>query len=124
MSVDRIERVNALLLRVVSEAFPKVLRADELNLAALTVTQVVTARNLRNATISVSILGHEKQRHAIIAQLNHKAPEIQSIVNREMTLKYTPRLRFVLDPSIEKGDKVLALLDRLSQETDAPAAQE
>ena len=33
--------------------------------------------------------------------------------NREVRMKFTPQLRFELDHSIEKGDAVLAILDKL-----------
>ena len=113
MSIDRLERVNALLRRAIGEALYKVFAGDTIDLASVTITHVVTARNLRNATVSVSILGHENERGAILRKLAGKADALQSIINRELTLKYTPRLRFSLDGSIEKGDHVLDVLSKL-----------
>ena len=113
MSVHRLERVNALMRRAIGEALYKVFAGDPIDLASVTVTQVVTARNLRNATVSVSIFGHEDERGVILRKLAKKADALQSIINRELTLKYTPRLRFVLDGSIEKGDHVLDVLSKL-----------
>lgn len=113
MAVDRLERVNALLRRAIGEALYKVFAGDPLDLGAITVTQVETARNLRNATVSVSIFGYENERPAIIRKLAGKAHDLQAIINRELRLKYTPRLRFQLDASIEKGDRVLAVLSGL-----------
>lgn len=113
MSVDRLERVNALLRRAIGEALYRVFAGDTLDLACITVTNVETSRNLRNATVSVSIYGHEDDRGAILRKLANKADEFQSIINHEMTLKYTPRLRFVLDGSIAKGDHVLDILSHL-----------
>jgi len=113
MSVDRLERVNALLRREIGEAFFKVFMGDPIDLAAVTVTRVETARNLRNATVSISIYGHESDRGAILRKIADKARELQSLINRDLTLKYTPRLRFVLDGSVEKGDHVLAVLSKL-----------
>jgi ribosome-binding factor A len=120
MAVDRLERVNALLRRAIGEALYKVFAGEPVDLSAVTVTQVETARNLRNATVSVSIFGHENERSAIIRKLAGKAPDLQAIINRELKLKYTPRLRFQLDTSIEKGDRVLAVLSQL----DVPQADE
>ena len=120
MSIDRLERVNALLRRAIGEALYKVFAGDPIDLASITVTQVVTARNLRNATVSVSIFGHENERGVILRKLASKADMLQSIINRELTLKYTPRLRFMLDGSIEKGDHVLDVLNKL----DVPESEE
>jgi ribosome-binding factor A len=113
MPVDRLERVNALLRREISDALYKVFAGDTLNLACITITNVDTSRNLRNATVSVSIFGHDHERGTILKKLSHKTEALQSIINRDLTLKYTPRLRFVLDASVEKGDHVLDLLSHL-----------
>jgi ribosome-binding factor A len=116
MAVDRLERVNALLRREIGEALYKVFADGSLDLAAVTVTKVRAARNLRNATVSISIFGHEGEREAIIRRLADKAKELQASINRNLVLKYTPRLRFELDGSIEQGDRVLDVLGRLAAE--------
>jgi ribosome-binding factor A len=113
MSVDRLERVNALLRRAIGESLYRVFAGDTLDLACITVTNVATSRNLRNATVSVSIFGHDDERGTILRKLANKADEFQSIINHDLTLKYTPRLRFVLDGSIAKGDHVLDILNHL-----------
>lgn len=117
MSIDRLERVNALLRREIGEALYKVFAGDPIDLATITITRVQTARNLRTATVSVSVFGHESGRGQILRKLANKARELQSMINRDLTLKYTPRLRFELDGSVEKGDHVLDVLSHL----DVPA---
>lgn len=116
MAVKRIDRINALLRREIGEALYHVFAGDTIDLAALTITQVDCAPNLRNATVLVSVFGQDDQRTRMISKLSHKAKELQSIINRDLTLKYTPRLTFKLDLSIEKGDHVLDLISRLNDE--------
>jgi ribosome-binding factor A len=113
MSVDRLERVNELLKREIGEALYKVFANDTLNLACITVTRVKASRNLRNATVSVSIFGHDNERGTILQKLTQKAAPLQSMINRNLRLKYTPRLHFILDRSIAKGDHVLNILTHL-----------
>ena len=124
MSVDRLERVNALLRREIAEAVPVVMLNEGVDCAAITVTQVCAARNLRNATVSVSILGHDRERQTMIRKLAHRHVAFQRLINRDMKLKYTPVLQFVLDESIEKGDHVLNVLNRLAAANPALAAAE
>ncbi len=119
MSIDRLERVNALLRREIGEAFFKVFGGEPIDLAAITVTHVRTARNLRNATVSISIFGHEQERGAYLRLIADKAKELQSLINRDLTLKYTPRLRFELDESVEKGDHILDVLSKLDVPQDS-----
>ena len=124
MSVDRLERVNALLRREIAEAVPVVMLNEGVDCAAITVTQVRVARNLRNATVFVSILGHVRERQAMIRKLAHRHVAFQRLINRDMKLKYTPVLQFTLDESIEKGDHVLDVLTRLAAANPALAAAE
>lgn len=122
MSINRLDRVNALLRREIGDAFFKVFAGDTIDLAAITVTQVQTARNLRNATVSVSVFGHAQEKGAYLRRIANKAGEFQSLINRDLTLKYTPRLRFVLDESVEKGDHVLDVLSKLDVPADETGA--
>lgn len=119
MAVKRVDRINALLRREIGEALYHVFAGDTINLAAITVTQVDCAPNLRNATVMVSVFGPEEQRTRMISQLSNKAKELQAIINRDLTLKYTPRLTFKLDRSLEKGDHVLGLISMLNDEPEA-----
>ncbi len=124
MGTERTERVNSLLRREIAESFYKVFASEgEMNLAKITVTRVDTAPNLRNATIWISILDEPiATQGAWLRKIANKAKQFQALINRDMTLKYTPRLRFQLDGSLEKGDHVLDLLLHLPEtETEDPA---
>lgn len=122
MSIDRIERVNALLRREIGEAVPTVMGNEGIDCVAITITQVQVSRNLRHASVSVSILGHEQERGMMMRKLAHRHAEFQRLINRDMKLKYTPVLQFRLDESIEKGDHVLDVLTKLVHENPALAA--
>lgn len=119
MAIDRLERVNALLRREISEALYKVFAGEPIDLAAITITRVETARNLRTARVAVSVFGHEHERGAFLRHLANKAKDLQALINRDLTLKYTPRLRFELDGSLEKGDHILDVLSHLDAPADA-----
>ena len=113
MSVKRLERVNALLRREIGEALYHVFAGENMDVGAITVTEVSCAPNLRNATVMVSIFGHENERASMLGRLSRKARELQAMINRDLTLKYTPRLSFKLDLSVEKGDHVLDILSHM-----------
>jgi len=82
-------------------------------MAAATITHVVTARNLRTARVLVSIRGDSDKQRRMLSLLRRHRPEIQQAINRDLTLKYTPRLHFELDLSIQHGDHVLDILSHL-----------
>ncbi len=120
MSVERIIRVNELLKREIGDLLFKVMQASELDLASVTITRVVTSKDLREARVYVSILGHEDQRPHMLALLSRRRAEFQRRINKDITLKYTPRLTFELDTSVEEGDHVLAVLAKLEAANPTP----
>ena len=120
MAVDRIERVNSLLKRVIADSIFRVMASDDVNPGTITVTEVSCAKDLRNATVRVSVFGEPEFQKRALGHLIHHARAFERIVNRDVRMKFTPSLRFELDHSIEKGDKVLALLAEIEQ--NAPKA--
>jgi ribosome-binding factor A len=114
MSIDRLTRLNALMKREIAESLFEVMSAERFDLAAVTITHVITNRDLRSARVLVSIRGHAAERSRMLDALRRHRGEIQSRINRDLTLKYTPRLTFDLDLSIERGDRVLGLLAHMA----------
>jgi len=47
--------------------------------------------------------------------LEQNRKRIQGYLGKAVVLKYTPRLRFVLDDSVEQGNKILRILDELEK---------
>ena len=113
MGVDRLERVNSLLKRVIAEAMFSVMQGDTVQPGLITVTGVACGKDLRDATVKVSVFGDDALKETALKHLNHNAKRFQQIINREVKLKFTPRLAFQLDLSLEKGDEVLAILNNL-----------
>ena len=113
MSVDRLDRVDSLLKRVIGDAMFRIMQTDSVGAGLITVTGVQCARNLRNATVKVSVFGEPAVQQRALAHLIHHTHEFERAINREVRMKFTPQLRFELDHSIEKGDAVLAILNNL-----------
>ncbi|MGN0832871.1 MAG: 30S ribosome-binding factor RbfA [Kiritimatiellia bacterium] len=119
MAVDRLERVNSLLKRVIAEAMFTVMQGDAVQPGLITVTGVACGKDLRDATVRVSVFGDDALRRKALRHLQRNARRFQAIVNREVRLKFTPRLTFQLDRSLERGDAVLALLGSLPPPAEA-----
>ena len=113
MSFDRLERVNSLLKRVIGDAMFRVLLGDDVSPGVITVTGVSCGKDLRNATVRISVFGEEAEQKRILGHIIRRTKEFERVVNSEVRLKFTPQLRFVLDHSLEKGDHVLAILNSL-----------
>lgn len=120
MTVDRLTRVNELLKREIGEALFHIIKEDDFDLSAVTVTHVFASSNLRNAKVMVSIRDNQDKRPKMLAILRRYRGEIQKRISTDIILKYTPRLSFELDTSIEKGDVVLSLLHKMERQGELP----
>ena len=90
-----------------------VMQGDTVQPGLITVTNVACGKDLRDATVKVSVFGDDTLKETALQHLKHNAKRFQQIINREVKLKFTPRLMFQLDLSLEKGDEVLAILNNL-----------
>jgi ribosome-binding factor A len=116
MASQRITRVNELLKREIAAYLYRTIHDQGFDFSAVTVTHVVTASNLRNARVFVSIRDHDGERQDMMNVLREHRRDIQQHLNQTLRLKYTPHLEFELDESIEKGDHVLNLIAQLEEE--------
>lgn len=109
----RYERVRELLKRELGEIIRR-----EIPLAAggvISVNDVGLAHDLRSAKVFVSIIGTAEQQKTGAQLLADKTILLQNLLGHAVVLRYTPRLLFVVDDAIARGDRVLRILDELEQ---------
>ncbi len=116
MGTPRLVRVNELLKREIAEDIQRNYSMSDFDSGALTVTRVECTSDLRDANVFVSIFGHEDEREKMIGYLNRHRQEIVRLMVKRVKLKYTPRLHFLLDESIEGGDNILSILAEMERE--------
>lgn len=83
-----------------------------LDAGKVTVTEVKVAPDLKNATVFVLSLGGEDMEH-ILPALNDAANYFQGEINRKTELKFTPKLKFKIDDSFEKVQRLDSILNNL-----------
>ena len=111
--IDRLTRVNELLKREIATEIERLVMAQSSGML-ISVTEVNTSVDLRNATVGISIFGGTKTASssaAIFKELNARKSEIQRHLARVLGFKHTPVLMFKEDRRTELGDKVLELLN-------------
>lgn len=108
-------KVNELLREVIADA---VTSLKDPGLGFLTITGVDTSPDLRTAFVFYSVLGTREDREATAAAFDRATPRIQAIAGSQIRMKYTPRLTFKVDTSIEEGEKIDRLLRDLSEESE------
>lgn len=109
----RLARVNELLKREIGETVRRELPVNEVGL--ISVNEVKVAPDLQHATVFVSVLGGTDQQKKAGQLLEDRRKLIQAHIGRSIVLKYTPQLRFVVDDSIARGNRVLQILDDLEK---------
>jgi ribosome-binding factor A len=104
---ERVRRVNELMRQILSEALTEM---TDPGLGFVTITSVDTTRDFEHATVYVSVLGNELKRERSLRALERAKARLQAQVGREVTLRRTPRLRFVYDETFDKGRRIEQLL--------------
>jgi ribosome-binding factor A len=84
----------------------------------VTVTEVRTSPDLRHARVFVSVFGSSDEQAATIEGLASAHGILQGRVARELRLKRTPTLEFVLDDTAEKAAKLEAIIEDVTEDAD------
>lgn len=109
----RYERVRELLKRELGEIIRR-----EIPIAVggvISVNDVGLAGDMQSAKVFVSIIGTEEQKKSGAELLRTQVIGIQNQLGHAVVLRYTPHLKFIVDDSIARGDRVLQILDELDQ---------
>lgn len=104
---DRIDRVNELLREEISSLVETSLPRGK---GLVTVTDVETTRDLKHATVHVSVYGRNRKR--VLDILGKKAPQFFDILSRRLHMKYIPQLHFAINDEARK-ERIEKLLDQL-----------
>ncbi len=114
----RTDRVEELLKRELSELIRREIPVGEAGL--LNVNRVKISKDLQQATVFVGVLGDNAQKQRALVLLQDHRRDIQFQLGRSTALRYTPVLRFVIDESIERGNRVLEIMEQIDQSTSDP----
>lgn len=114
--VNRSDRLNAELKREISEIISRKLK-DPLITAMVSVTATDVSKDMSYAKVYVSVFSTDEQKKtATFAALKNDAKKIRYELSRSMRARTVPELDFVLDTSIEYGDKMDKLLYKISED--------
>ena len=113
----RLQRVRELLKREIGEVIRRELPVNEAGL--VTVNDVDVTGDLRHATAFISVLGDVEQQKKGFALLVKNRKRIQGLLARGVILKYTPQIRFVMDDSVVRGNRVSAIIEELERSNPA-----
>ena len=78
----------------------------------LTIVDVILSSDLKNAKIFVST-NSISENNLFIDELNKKSKLIQRKIASNLTLKFTPKIKFLFDNSFEYSNKINSILETI-----------
>ena len=111
----RIDRVNELLRSEISQLIAREIKDPRVS-GLISITEVVASSDLRSARVYVSVMGRQGDRQSALEGIQSAASFLRRELRERVNLRHTPHMTFVLDDSIEEGERILRLMDGLSPE--------
>ena len=112
----RVARVAALIKREISQMLLSEIKDDRVGAGMVSVTDVDVSGDLQHAKIFVSIYGTEEAREETMEGLDSSVHYVRKELGSRMQLRRTPTIKFIEDRSLERGDDMLNLLNKIRQE--------
>jgi len=116
MANIRMSRINGELQKAIAEVVSNRLNNPDLDGLIISIIDVDTAPDLSFAKVAVSVLSTDETKNLVVAELNRAKNFIRREVMRMVRLKSMPDLMFNVDNSYEKGQKIMELIDKVSNE--------
>lgn len=105
------ERISKIIERELSTIL--LMEAKNNLLKYVSITKVVTTKDLSLATIWFTVRGDEAEQKATIQALEQSKGFLRSELSHRLEVRKTPELRFKLDESLAYGEKIDQILKGL-----------
>jgi ribosome-binding factor A len=113
MSV-RTNRVATLIKECIGEALTRDI--DTSGYGILTVTDVFVTSDLRLAKVYVSHFRSQKTNEEILKFFEDNLKQLRMMVGRQVQLKFTPELKFYIDQTMEKVQRLEEIFQQIHKE--------
>jgi ribosome-binding factor A len=112
----RIERINHLLRQEIADLLTREIKDQALASALISITEVETSPDLRQAKVYFSVYGDEDTVKEAHAHLQRASGFLHRNLKERLDLRHTPHLEFVLDRSLARGDRIMRLMRTIEEE--------
>lgn len=108
----KIERLNHAFQEEISKILMTEIKDEDIKF--VTITGVDTTNDLSYAKVYFTVLDEEKKKKTLDA-LNGAASFIRGKLSERVEIRHTPELKFIYDTSIEYGEHIEKIIDKLHQ---------
>ena len=116
MANIRMSRVNGEIQKAIADVVSNRLNNPDLDGLIISILDVDTAPDLSFAKVAVSVLSTNEIKNLVVAELNRAKNFIRREVMRMIRIKTMPDLIFYVDDTYEKGQKIMKLIDKVSND--------
>ncbi len=119
MSTKRQKQVNQTIRRELSDLLARGVSDPRIN-GIVSITEVDITADLKQARVFISVMGTEDEKLEVFAGLASASDFLRHELGSRIRMRYTPKLVFERDDSIEKGEHLLQMIDRAAAENPEP----
>lgn len=123
MAYPRVNRLNEEVKKIISDIIRNQLRNPAIS-SLTSVVAVDITRDLRYATVYISVLGNNSEKEETIKALEKSAGYVRREVGKQIKVRYTPEVIFKLDESIEKGIEMYNKISKITKDNNRTLIQE
>ena len=116
-------RINGEVQRELSVIIRQEIKDPRIHMMT-SVTQVEVAPDLKTCKAFISVLGNEEEKKNTLAGLRSAEGYIRRYLAKNLNLRNTPEIHFILDDSIEYGVHMSHLIDEVQKDTASEEVEE
>ncbi len=118
MASYRNKRAGSLLREEISLLIQREVKDPRIT-GFITITGVEVTKDLRTATVHVSIIGDEKVCKNTFQGLQSSSSYMKKRLGKILSLRYIPEIRFKIDNSLQEGDKIYQKISNIERKDDS-----
>lgn len=113
MTEHRSERLRELIKTVFGEILQRDLKDPRIGFVS--VTDVEVSHDLSHVKVYVSVLGDEAAKQGTMEGLESAKGFIRTELGQRIRLRHTPEVQIIADNSIERGSRIIELLEEVKK---------
>ena len=111
---ERLARVSENIKETVSLLIERKIKDPRVEF--VTVTGVDVSADLRHCKVFFSTMGGKMEHDRALVGLESASGYIRGELGKRLRMKYTPRVRFYFDESVEQGQRIDRIINKLKSE--------
>ena len=115
MQGKRIDRVATLIKQELASLLARHELRDP-RIGFVTITDVKVSDDLKHAKVYYSVLGDDTVKEETAKGLEHSRGYLQQDLATNLKLRFTPRLAFSMDSSLDEGNKIDSIIRKIHEE--------